>query len=64
MISVSPPPHHGWKLKFVFDNHLAEHLINAMKAIHDYMLQGWIPADNMGLPIYRLLKVSSTIFHF
>jgi hypothetical protein len=26
-----------WKLKFDFDFHLADHLMDAMKAIHDYM---------------------------
>jgi hypothetical protein len=34
-----------WKLKFDFDFHLADHLMNAMKAIHDYMgkdgYNGW-----------------------
>jgi hypothetical protein len=34
-----------WKLKFDFDFHLADHSMNAMKAIHDYMgkdgYNGW-----------------------
>jgi hypothetical protein len=34
-----------WKFKFDFDHHLADHTMNAMKAIHDYMgkdgYNGW-----------------------
>ncbi len=34
-----------WKLKFDFDYHLADHCMNALKAIHDYMgkdgYSGW-----------------------
>ena len=34
-----------WKLKFDFDHHVADHTMNAMKAIHDYMSKdgnnGW-----------------------
>lgn len=34
-----------WMLKFDFDHHLADHSMNAMKAIHDYMVKdgynGW-----------------------
>ena len=34
-----------WKLKFDFDYHLADHCMNAMKAIHDYLSKdgynGW-----------------------